>query len=67
MAISIRLVPRHFEKFGCFMCEVNFENWQHLFGECPELKKYLEKLGIYSAKDVFNKVKTMKVKATMLS
>ena len=49
----------------CFMCEVNFKSWKHLFGECPDLKEYLEKLNLNSVKEVFNEVNIAKVKATV--
>ena len=43
----------------------SFENWEHIFGGCELLAKYLEKIGIKQIKDIFNNVNVVKIKATV--
>ena len=46
----------------CFLCDESFENLEHLFGNCPATKPFLEQLHIFSIADVFKNPSTLTIK-----
>ena len=50
----------------CYLCEQEFENYEHLFGNCSKINSDLAKCGISSLKDLFKYRSVEKAKAVAL-
>ena len=49
----------------CYLCDVNFENLEHLLGGCTINQKYLQPCGIKSIEDVFQNPTTTTFKTVV--
>ena len=47
----------------CYLCEHEFENYEHIFGNCSKIKNDLAKCGIGNLKDLFKYRSVKKAKA----